>query len=82
MVVSEPICVVVNALTATVVSAATWLAVKPLIWVVENETRSVVLRLAIALVDKHNAKKKQTTSLRFAPVATPTGGGLMLGGSW
>jgi hypothetical protein len=37
---------------------------------------------AIALVDKHNAKKKQTTSLHFAPVATPTGGGLMLGGSW
>jgi hypothetical protein len=37
---------------------------------------------AIALVDKHNAKKKQTTSLHFAPVATSTGGGLTFGGSW
>jgi hypothetical protein len=37
---------------------------------------------AISLVDKHNAKKKQTTSLHFAPVATPTGGGLTFGGSW
>ncbi|HET9989159.1 MAG TPA: hypothetical protein VFQ65_11575, partial [Kofleriaceae bacterium] len=37
---------------------------------------------AISLVDKHNAKKKQTTSLHLAPVATPTGGGLMFGGSW
>lgn len=37
---------------------------------------------AIALVDKHNGKPKQTTSLHFAPVATSTGGGFVLGGSW
>jgi hypothetical protein len=37
---------------------------------------------AIALADKHNAKKKQSSQLRFAPVATPTGGGFTLGGSW
>ena len=37
---------------------------------------------AISLVDKHNAKKKQTTSLHFAPVATSTGGGLTLSGNW
>lgn len=37
---------------------------------------------AIALADKHNAKQKQTTELHLAPVATPTGAGFVLGGSW
>lgn len=37
---------------------------------------------AIAIADKHNAKQKQTSELHLAPVATPTGGGLVLGGSW
>jgi hypothetical protein len=44
--------------------------------------RSLTSDEAIALADKHNAKQKQSIELHFAPVATPTGGGFVLGGSW
>ena len=53
-------------------------------WAVHPAPTPLTADDAISLVDKHNAKKKQqqTSSLRFAPVATSNGGGFTLGGSW
>jgi len=50
-------------------------------WAAHPAPNSLTADEAITLVDKHNAKKAQTAELHFTPVASPSGGGFILGGN-
>ena len=54
------------------------------VWAAHPAPENLTADEAVSLVDAHNAKRKHTATsqLHFAPVASPSGGGLVFGGSF